>query len=221
MQATNDAQIRELLLPFVQLEYNGTSDTLLIEEFAIYGGANRADLAVLNGVSHGYEIKSDRDTLNRLPQQVSAYGAIFELATLVSTARHLPVARKIIPRWWGIVEVKRISAFEICLERVRESRTNPTPHAESIASLLWRPEALHLLTSLGLDQGLRSKPMENLVAQLAKELPVEKLSVYVREALRARGDWRAASRLGRCDDKSQPLSNLSRYQRTPYGSICR
>jgi hypothetical protein len=221
MQATNDAQIRELLLPFVQQEHEASIDTLLIEELAIYGGANRADLAALNGVSHGYEIKSDRDTLNRLPQQVSAYGAIFELATLVSTARHLQKARKIIPKWWGIVEVKESAPSEIRLERVREARKNPAPHAESIASLLWRQEALNILTSLGLDYGVRSKPMEQLVARLAKEISVEKLSAYVRESLRARGDWRVASRLERYGGRPQPLSSLLRYQRTPYGNICR
>jgi len=90
MQGTNDAQIRELLLPFVRIEHANTSPALLIEEFAIYGGSNRADLAALNGISHGYEIKSDRDTLSRLPDQVSAYGAVFERATLVSAARTFP-----------------------------------------------------------------------------------------------------------------------------------
>lgn len=221
MQASNDAEIRKLLLPFVQRECTGNSPTLLIEEFAIYGGANRADVAVLNGVSHGYEIKSDLDTLFRLPSQVDAYNAVFERATLVSSARHLPAAKKIIPKWWGIVEVKRTAKVEISLERVRESRFNPSPHAESIASLLWRPEALLILTSLGLDHGIRSKPMGDLVARLAKAMPVEKLSTHVRNALRARGDWRAAARLGRCDDRSQPLSSLSRYQRSPYGNIGR
>jgi hypothetical protein len=221
MQATNDQQIRKLLLPFVHQEHNGPSEMLLIEEFAIFGGANRADVAALNGISHGYEIKSDRDSLSRLPQQVAAYGAIFEFATLVSTVRHLQDARKIIPRWWGIIKASSPDGDGIRLERIRESHNNPAPHAESIASLLWRPEALRLLTSLGLDRGVRSKPMEHLVARLAREMPVEKLSAFVREALRARGDWRAAARLRRCDDRFLPPSSLSRYQRTPYGRIGR
>jgi len=59
-----DAGIRALLLPFIRGEYEGHPDLVCLEEFAIYGGANRADVAALNGCSHGYEIKSDRDTLN-------------------------------------------------------------------------------------------------------------------------------------------------------------
>ncbi|MBZ5507002.1 MAG: sce7726 family protein [Acidobacteriia bacterium] len=212
MQATNDPQIRELLLPFVRNEH-GTSETIYIEEFALYGGANRADLAALNGVSHGYEIKSDKDTLLRLPQQVDAYNAVFERATLVSGVRHLSAALNMIPRWWGVVEVRSHQDSTVFLERVRESRPNPEPHGEAIASLLWRPEALHILTSLGLDKGVRSKPMEHLIARLAAELSPEKLSRIVRETLRARGDWRAAARLRRYDAKSPRLSNQSRSQR--------
>lgn len=212
MQAINDPQIRDLLLPFV-LNEHGTSETILIEEFALYGGTNRADLAALNGVSHGYEIKSEKDTLTRLPQQVDAYNAVFERATLVSSIRHLSSAITQIPKWWGVIEVRCDSGSTPYLERTRASMPNPEPHGEAIASLLWRPEALHILTSLGLDKGVRSKPMEYLVARLASELSPDKLSRIVRETLRARGDWRLAARLRRYDAKSLRLSNLSRSQR--------
>lgn len=222
MQATNDAQIRELLRPFVRSEHPTTSSEIIyIEEFALYGGTNRADLAALNGVTHGYEIKSDRDTLIRLPQQVTAYNAVFERATLVSARRHLSYARQIIPKWWGIVEVKGSPMFGMRLERIRESRPNPAPEGEAIACLLWRPEALQILTNLGLDKGVRSKPMEYLVSRLAQELTPETLSRYVRETLRARGDWRSAARLKQCGDTSPRPSNLLAARRTLYGNIYR
>jgi hypothetical protein len=221
MQSTNDAQIRELLLPFVRREHSSSPDTIFLEEFALYGGTNRADLAAFNGVSHGYEIKSDRDTLLRLPHQVDAYSATFERATLVSSVRHLLSAQEFIPKWWGIIEVKQNPASGIQLERIRDASPNPAPLAGAIAALLWRSEALHILENLGLDRGVRSKPMEQLIARLSIEIPVERLSCYVREALRARGDWRSAARLRRYDDSSQLPSNRLRYQRTPYGNICR
>jgi hypothetical protein len=219
MQVSNDAQIRELLLPFVRREYTAP-DIMVLEEFALYGGINRADIAALNGVSHGYEIKSDRDTLTRLPQQVLAYNAVFERATLVSSDRHLASARKIIPKWWGIVRVTR-PEFSFRLERIKDSNPNPSPNGEAIASLLWRPEALHLLSSLGLDAGVRSKPMQCLIERLAWAMDPDELSGYVRQAIRARGDWRSAARLKQYDDRSQQPANLSRYRRTPYENICR
>jgi hypothetical protein len=206
MQATNDAVIRDLLIPFVHNEHRDYPDTIYLPEFALYGGANRADYAALNGESHGYEIKSDRDTLIRLPEQVDAYNAVFERATLVSAIRHLTEAKKkIIPSWWGIIEVR--GELDLRLERVRESLPNPAPCARAIACLLWRPEALRILANLGLDKGVRSKPMAHLIERLAAELPAERLARYVREALRARGDWRSAAKLRRCDAKPLPRAN--------------
>jgi hypothetical protein len=219
MQASNDAQIRELLIPFALGEHSAAPEPIFhLEEFALHGGMNRADLAVLNGISHGYEIKSDCDTLLRLPQQVKAYNAVFERATLVVACRHLSAARAIIHPWWGIVRVEARPLSGIHLERIRQSRSNPAPDSEAIAALLWRPEALYLLCSLGLDSGVRSKTMPFLVERLADKLDPERLATYVRQAIRARGDWRSAARLRQCDGTSQPPSSSLRYQRTPYGN---
>ena len=219
-QALNDPDVRELLLPFIRQEHAESSNILLVEEFAIYGGANRADIAAFNGTSHGYEIKSDRDTLDRLPSQVDAYGAIFERATLVSGPRHLDCARDIVPKWWGIVEVQSGNDGGGLLYRIREAQPNPAPCAVSIASLLWRPELLELLSKLGLDMGVRSKPNETLVRLLATHVETARLSFYVRETLRSRGDWRSAAQLKQYDDSFPPPARRSRF-RTPYASIYR
>jgi hypothetical protein len=206
LQGSTDAAIRELLIPLVHSEHSAQHDTIYIEEFALYGGTNRADLAALNVLSHGYEIKSDRDSLVRLPEQVNAYNAVFERITLVSATRHIPSARPMIRDWWGIIEARTNCFSELKLERIRDAAPNPEPHAAAIASLLWRPEALRILTSLGLDHGLRSKPMDCLIERLA-EVPAERLARYVREAVRARGDWRSAARLKQYDVKPQRRAN--------------
>lgn len=218
MQSTNDATIRELLIPFVRSEHSGAPDTIYLPEFALYGGANRADYAALNGLSHGYEIKSDRDTLVRLREQVDAYSAVFERATLVSARRHLSEAKTMIHDWWGIVEVRGGELSPFRLERVRESLPNPEPCSHAIACLLWRPEALQILTKLGLDKGVRSKPMDHLIERLAAEIKAEQLARYVREALRARGDWRAAARLRRYDAKPRFRATRSTSPQTDAGN---
>jgi hypothetical protein len=216
----NDAQIRRALIPYVRSGHNPLG-LRVIEEFALYGGASRADLVTLNGLSHAYEIKSDRDKLVRLPQQASAYNAVFERVTLVSAPRHIPSARKLIPGWWGIIEAREDVAGSACLRPVRKPRPNPSPDGEAIASLLWRSEALGILASLGLDRGVRSKPMDKIAARLAQELSPEALSRYVRESLRARGEWRSAARLTQCGGMSPRPSSLLGCRRILYGSIYR
>lgn len=220
MQALHDPEIRALLLPFIRQEYTDHPDLVCLEEFAIYGGTNRADVAALNGCSHGYEIKSELDTLDRLRSQVDAYCAVFERATLVTAPRHLGHIKDIVPDWWGIVEVRPSDNPDGLLCRTRESKLNPAPSGVAIASLLWRAELLELLSRLGLDSGVRSKPVEALVGRLAVHVQLDRLSSHVREILRARGEWRSAARLKQCDDSFPPLSRRSRF-RTPYESIYR
>jgi hypothetical protein len=55
----------------------------IIEELGVVHGKSRIDIAVINGLMHGYEIKSDKDTLQRLPEQMNMYNSVFNKVTLV------------------------------------------------------------------------------------------------------------------------------------------
>lgn len=60
-----DYDIRVSLKETLANEHKGT-DTIIVDELPICWGDARIDLAVINGRINGYEIKSDRDTLDRL-----------------------------------------------------------------------------------------------------------------------------------------------------------
>jgi hypothetical protein len=214
---SHDKQIRASLLEFVRHQYASVPDTLFFEEFALHGGESRADLAALNGVLHGYEIKSSCDTLERLPKQVNAYCSVFERATLVGAACHLKQARSVVPAWWGIIEARGTESG-VQLSQVRRPRPNPAPNPAAVAGLLWRQEALEILSLLGLDAGVRSKPMYDLIDRLAATVEPGRLSELVRQALRARGDWRVAARRKQCGDKSQQPASWWDSRRTLYGN---
>lgn len=64
-------------------------------------GACRVDVCVINGHLHGYEIKSDVDTLRRLPLQQQFYSDVLDKATIVVGQRHLDHALETLPAWWG------------------------------------------------------------------------------------------------------------------------
>ena len=63
----SDACIRDALKRELLYEYKDDRQTVIIEELGVQHGTSRIDLAVVNGVLHGFELKSDRDTLTRLP----------------------------------------------------------------------------------------------------------------------------------------------------------
>lgn len=176
--------------------------SLVLDELGLRNGETRVDIAVINGQIHGYEIKSDRDTLERLPRQVELYGQVLDTATLVVGRPHLEHALEMLPEWWGVVLAEgRIGA--VTLDEVRPGTTNPGVDPEALASFLWKQEALDLLRELGID-GLDSKPRRVLWARLAQELDFPALSRAVRSTLKARGDWRAALRQKSCDDSPPP-----------------
>jgi hypothetical protein len=84
-----DIDVRTVLAAEVERRYKGDSETLIIHELSVCSGNARIDLAVVNGKLHGYEIKSDSDTLKRLPAQSEVYNAVFDQVTIVVGEHHL------------------------------------------------------------------------------------------------------------------------------------
>ena len=188
---TNDKIIRAALKAELERRHTGDDKLRIVEEFGIEHGAVRIDIAVVNGVLHGYEIKSDRDTLLRLPEQMDAYNSVFDQVTLVVGKQHLYDAVNLVPHWWGVTVAKFGSDGSVVLNRIREARKNAQQRSVSIARLLWRSEALRILEEAGKADGLRSKPRELMYERLCTILDLPQLEEKVREILFFREDWRS------------------------------
>jgi hypothetical protein len=200
-----DRDIRSAVHRALWAEHRGDETTLIVDELGLCQGAVRADVAVINGSLAGFEIKSDRDTLQRLPRQIEVYGRVFDYVTLVVGKKHARAVKRSIPRCWGLA-VASGSDASVTLETERPARRNTKTDPLSVARLLWREETLVLLRSRGLDAGLRSKPRRHLWEALVRELAADDLSAEVRRLLRARAGWRAVRPQSRCGDSSQPAS---------------
>ena len=164
--------------------------TRVIDELGIDHGSARVDVAVVNGIMHGYEIKSDRDTLARLPLQIPAYSAVLDRVTLVAGERHVRAAGQCIPDWWGLKAATVGPRGAIHFQTIRRARENPAVQPLAIARLLWRDEAVALLEILGAARGWVAKPRAELYARLAQIAPLCLLQEYVRNRLRDRTGWR-------------------------------
>jgi hypothetical protein len=73
-RAMRDRDVREAVLERLAAEHAGDADTHIVQEMGVWSGVARIDIAVINGELCGYELKSDRDTLERLPRQMEYYG---------------------------------------------------------------------------------------------------------------------------------------------------
>lgn len=189
---TKDCEIRQALVRSLEIAYKDDPDHRIVEELGINHGSVRADVAVINGIMDCYEIKSDRDTLQRLPEQIRGYNAVFDKVTLVVGFAHIYEALEMIPDWWGITIAKTNSRRAMVFSVIREARTNTNKDKDTIARLLWREEALRILEEKHQDAGVRSKPKAIIYDRLTSVLDVDELSFIVRRSLRSRPMWRVA-----------------------------
>jgi hypothetical protein len=169
-------------------DYHGDETTSIVEEMGLWSGSVRIDIAVINGKLSGFELKSDKDNLNRLPLQAEIYSKVFDAVTLVVGSKHAAQAWKHIPEWWGVM-VATQSGSVVSLEPIREAKKNPSPDPYLVAQLLWKDEAIAVLDAHGSADGWRSKRVRAIHERLAHELPFEELAASVRVALKQRDQW--------------------------------
>lgn len=183
-----DYDVRVAVRKRLEAEHLGDANTRIVEEMNVWSGTVRIDVAVINGELCGYELKSDRDTLERLPLQIEVYGRVFDRVVLVVGARHVRKARQLIPRWWGVT-IARLQSGEVILRDDRKAKTNPSIDPLIVADLLSKEEALLVLDKFGLAKGWRSKRIGEVHHRLATELPLDILREQVRETMKGRQEW--------------------------------
>ena len=183
-----DADVRAAVKQYLAAEHAGDSSTRIVEEMGVWAGTVRIDIAVINGELSGFELKSDRDTLERLPTQADIYSRVFDRVTLVAGSRHAEKASAVVPQWWGLFTATA-SNVGVVLQQIRPSLLNPSQEPYLVAELLRKDEAVQVLERVGLAQGWRSKRVRLIHERLASELPLSALKDHVRAALKARPDW--------------------------------
>lgn len=188
--STNDIIIRSALKKLLTNRHAQDKKVRIIEELGVRHGTARIDIAVVNGIMHGYEIKSDQDTLQRLPRQMEVFNSVFNKITLVVGKNHLYQAINIVPEWWGIMVAKSNNNGSVIFNLIRGEEFNKNQDSVSIARLLWREEALRILEKNKGAVGFYSKPRDFIYKKLASVLDQEALSEEVREKLFLRADWR-------------------------------
>ncbi|KMW73667.1 regulatory protein [Photorhabdus luminescens subsp. luminescens] len=186
-----DIDVRRAVHSKILKEHHKDPDTLIIDEFTMSLGASRADITVINGLMHGYEIKSKSDNLLRLPLQIQYYSSVMDKVTLVVSETHSKPAMEIIPDWWGVKIVTQGTRNGIHLHTERHNRLNPSIDKVSLSMLLWKEEMLEIFSDLGKDRGLKSKPRRVLWNKLAETVDTDELRDLVRKKLKARTNWRA------------------------------
>jgi hypothetical protein len=184
-----DSDVRKAVKTWLEVTYANDAATRIVEEMGVWNGSVRVDIAVINGELHGLELKSAKDTLERLQNQADLYNQVFDRVTLVADIRHIDKAARMVPEWWGIMSISMDKDGLASLRPLRQGVQNGGLNKLQIARLLWRPEIIAILDRRGLARGFRSKPSEILASRFASELTLNELTLEVRSALKSRQNW--------------------------------
>lgn len=200
-----DKDIRTALVEEFQKipEFTDDQSTIIINELDVCSGSAIIDIAVINGKMHGFEIKSEQDTLDRLQTQAYFYNKVFDTVTLVTYYKHLDRALKIVPNWWGIINVNKGKNSSIVLEVVKKPALNPSLDNTRLAQLLWKDEQIILLKKYGITKGVKSKSRMELSKIIGNHINGIEIKNFVRETLKTRKDWKALSLQQLYDDLLQ------------------
>lgn len=123
--------------------HNLNTATLLSE---VRAGSCKADVVVLNGTSTAYEIKSERDSLSRLRNQVASYRQVFAAVNVVVSTKHLERILRSIPEDVGVITLSERYRFQTTRPpQNKPERINPT----MLLDTLRVDEATSILSRLG------------------------------------------------------------------------
>jgi len=109
-------------------------------------GACKADLVILNGTATAFEIKSERDSLARLANQVENYKKVFATVNVIASEDHVRSVIEIVPQDVGVLSLSR--RYQISPEREavdQPDRICPVTAFESVRAA----EARGILKMLG------------------------------------------------------------------------
>jgi hypothetical protein len=119
--------------------------TCMLTEFR--AGRCKADVVLFNGTSTVYEIKSERDSLDRLQKQIDEYLGVFDILQVISGENHLTELERSIPSGVGI----QVLTERFTIREYRQSVSNiANIRPERVFDSLQRHEYLAILEMNGM-----------------------------------------------------------------------
>lgn len=103
----NEYVYRAALTSNVLLGTHSLKTASMLSEFRV--GTCKADLVILNGTATVYEIKSERDSLNRLARQIENYQKVFAKIYVIASESHVRGVIDTVPEEVGILSLCRRS----------------------------------------------------------------------------------------------------------------
>lgn len=174
-----DKEIRFALIE--RLKKASNSPKAILEELRVHNGNAIADVVAVYKDLHCYEIKSDKDSIERVEKQAKYYDLVFRKTTLVTTEKHAARATKYTPDHWGIVVV-RINEGNVSFIPKRKAELSPAFNKQLALLTLWKSELTALAEPIS-SSNLTKLSRKTLAEMLANNLSDLKISQDISKQL--------------------------------------
>jgi hypothetical protein len=188
-----DTDVRQALTAVVARRVGAQPHLLVPEVDVRWSVPARMDALLVADRISGFEIKSDVDSLTRLPRQIEAYGAVVERAVLVVGDRHLAAGTAVVPPWWTIWGA-RWRDGEVVIREVRRGRLNPDLNPLAVTSFMSRDDLREALRLRGFTR-LSTYSADELRQLLACSASPRETVRLARTAMLGNALWRSRSLL--------------------------
>lgn len=145
-QGNRDAYIYQAAIAQrILMGVHSLSTAAMVTEFR--AGACKADVVVLNGTATAYEIKSERDTLSRLKNQIENYKKVFARTFIITSEDQAEAVASSTSPEIGVLYLNKRNS----ISTIRDAETRPEKTcSRMMLSSVRRAEALEMLNFMKL-----------------------------------------------------------------------
>jgi hypothetical protein len=174
-----EARLKAAVIDKLYLSSHVDRDAVLVSEMVVDNWSRRADVVLANGKLWCFEIKSEMDSLSRLPGQIDTFARSFEKLVIVVARKFEEAARVLLPEGVGLWVEDADGALK---ERVRPRVMALSKEAAITA--MTAAELRRLLACNGTAPAGDAQRAQ--LSQLAACLPASDLANAARDAIKKR-----------------------------------
>lgn len=176
----HEKRAKAALIKYLLSKNTFEGDTVLINELSLDNYSRRADLVVVNGSIQLFEIKSEADTLARLPGQVKTFSRFCDKLHVVSAPCHIAEILSSTPDNIAVWQLDHKKGIKV----VRRGRKVPLKNKDNLLKMVNVRELRQFLSKEGIKADTQLR--RHLVSAAESNLSVKEIRLGVLQALKER-----------------------------------
>lgn len=147
------------------------------------GNTSRIDTFMINnGLFIGYEIKSNKDAINRLKKQIPKYIKLFNKLIIVSESKKIIALKKLVPSYCGLIEVFKTHTGEFCFNRIQKAKKIFKQNKKHLLNVIRKKELLLYFSK----EKLKNYSKRKIINEIVKKFSLKELRSIIETLLKER-----------------------------------